>query len=100
MGIETTHAWHFNELRSRARTGEEGLGSPWNPYCRRNAAFFPMMLRSARLNGILYVVSAWSLCFAAVSGHERRICSEVDCALGAAALVTAHAVSVMIRSAS
>ena len=46
VGIETTHAWHFNDLRSRARTEKEGLGSPWNPYCRRNAAFFPMMLRT------------------------------------------------------
>jgi hypothetical protein len=34
VGIETTHAWHFNDLRSRARTEKEGLGSPWNPYCR------------------------------------------------------------------
>jgi len=46
VGIETTHAWHFNDLRSRARTEKEGLGSPWNPYCRRNAAFFPRMLRT------------------------------------------------------
>jgi hypothetical protein len=46
VGIETTHAWHFNDLRSRARTEKEGLGSPWNPYCRRDAAFFPMMLRT------------------------------------------------------
>ena len=46
VGIETTHAWHFNDLRSRARTEKEGLGSSWNPYCRRNAAFFPMMLRT------------------------------------------------------
>jgi hypothetical protein len=46
VGSETTHAWHFNDLRSRARTEKEGLGSPWNPYCRRNAAFFPMMLRT------------------------------------------------------
>lgn len=46
VGIETTHAWHFNDLRSKAQTEKEGLGSPWNPYCRRNAAFFPMMLRT------------------------------------------------------
>ena len=46
VGIETTRAWHFNDLRSRARYEKEGLGSPWNPYCRRNAAFFPMMLRT------------------------------------------------------
>src|SRR5260370_1054827 len=46
VGKETTHAWHFNNLRSRARTEKEGLGSPWSPYCRRNAAFFPMMLRT------------------------------------------------------
>ncbi len=46
VGIETTYHWHFNDLRSRARTEKEGLGSPWNPYCRLNAAFFPMMLRT------------------------------------------------------
>src|SRR6266480_5411113 len=46
VGIETTHAWHLNDLRSRAQTEKEGLGSPWNPYCRLNAAFFPMMLRT------------------------------------------------------
>jgi hypothetical protein len=46
VGIETTAAWHFNDLRSRARYEKEGLGSPWNPYCRLNAAFFPMMLRT------------------------------------------------------
>jgi hypothetical protein len=34
VGIETTYHWHFNDLRSRARTEKEGLGSPWNPYCR------------------------------------------------------------------
>ena len=31
VGIETTTAWHFNDLRSRARHEKEGLGSPWNP---------------------------------------------------------------------
>jgi len=46
VGIETTAAWHFNDLRSRARYEKEGLGSPWNPYCHLNAAFFPMMLRT------------------------------------------------------
>jgi len=46
VGIETTAAWHFNDLRSRARYEKEGLGSPWNPYRRLNAAFFPMMLRT------------------------------------------------------
>jgi hypothetical protein len=46
VGIETTSAWHFNDLQSRARYEKEGLGSPWNPYCRLNAAFFPMMLRT------------------------------------------------------
>ena len=44
VGIETIHARHFNDLRSRARIEKEGLGSPWNRYCRRNVAFFPMML--------------------------------------------------------
>jgi hypothetical protein len=46
VGIETTYHWHFNDLRSKARSEKEGLGSPWNPYCRLNAAFFPMMLRT------------------------------------------------------
>ena len=46
VGIETTYRWHFNDLRSRARYEKEGLGSPWNPYCRLNATFFPMMLRT------------------------------------------------------
>ena len=46
MGIETTSTLHSTTYESRARTEKEGLGSPWNPYCRLNAAFFPMMLRT------------------------------------------------------
>ncbi len=46
VGIETTRAWYFKDLHRRARTEMEGLGSLQNPYCRLNAAFFPMMLRT------------------------------------------------------
>jgi len=46
VGIESPNACTFNDLQGRARTEKEGLGSPWNPYCRLKAAFFPMMLRT------------------------------------------------------
>jgi hypothetical protein len=46
VGIETTNPWHFKDSRSRARYEKEGLGSPWNTCCRRNAALFSMMLRT------------------------------------------------------
>jgi hypothetical protein len=45
-GIESTNACTFNDLQGRARIEKEGLGSPWNPYCRLKAAFFPMMLQT------------------------------------------------------
>ncbi len=41
MGIEIIATWFFKDLRSRARTDLEGLGSLRNPYCRLNAALLP-----------------------------------------------------------
>jgi hypothetical protein len=41
MGIEISPARFFKDLRSRARTDLEGLGSVRNPYCRLNAALLP-----------------------------------------------------------
>ena len=41
MGIEINAAWIFKDLRSRARTDLEGLGSVRNPYCRLDVALLP-----------------------------------------------------------
>jgi len=41
MGIEIIAAWLFKDLRSRARTDLEGLGSLRNPYCCLDAALLP-----------------------------------------------------------
>jgi hypothetical protein len=41
MGIEIIATWFFKDLRSRARTDLEGLGTLRNPYCRLNAALLP-----------------------------------------------------------
>jgi hypothetical protein len=41
MGIEIIATWFFKDLRSRARTDLEGLGSLRNPYCRLDAALLP-----------------------------------------------------------
>jgi len=41
MGIEIIAAWFFKDLRSRARTDLEGLGSLWHPYCRLDVASLP-----------------------------------------------------------
>jgi len=41
MGIEIIAAWFFKDLRCRARTDLEGLGSLWNPYCRLDVALLP-----------------------------------------------------------
>lgn len=41
MGIEIIAACVFKDLRSRARTDLEGLGSLRNPYCRLDAALLP-----------------------------------------------------------
>src|SRR5882762_1266130 len=46
VGIESPNACTVNDLQGRPRIEKEGLGSPWNPYCRLKAAFFPMMLRT------------------------------------------------------
>src|SRR5580704_6487017 len=48
-GLETTHAWHFNDLRSRARTEKEGLGSPWNPRPRVVVQYFARLASSDSL---------------------------------------------------
>lgn len=41
MGIEIIATWFFKDLRSRARTDLEGLGTLRNPYCRLDAAVLP-----------------------------------------------------------
>jgi hypothetical protein len=41
MGIEIIATWFFKDLRSRARTDLEGLGTLRNPYCRLDAALLP-----------------------------------------------------------
>ncbi len=53
MGIEIIAAWFFKDLRSRARTDLEGVGSLRNPYCRLDAALpkrMPTHTADARLN--------------------------------------------------
>ena len=41
MGIEISSARFFKDLRRRARTDLEGLGSVRNPYCRLDVALLP-----------------------------------------------------------
>jgi len=43
MGIEIIATWFFKDLRSRARTDLEGLGTLRNPYCRLDAALLPQI---------------------------------------------------------
>jgi len=44
--IETTHAWHFNDLPGRARTEKEGLGVLGTLIAAATPPFFSIMLRT------------------------------------------------------
>src|SRR6266481_3218478 len=69
MGIEIIAAWFFKDLRSRARTDLEGLGTLRNPY-RLDAALLPQN-----------IPHNFAICFAYCSWYSLRIdvhpCSDV-----------------------
>jgi hypothetical protein len=70
MGIEIIATWFFKDLRSRARTDLEGLGTLRNPYCRLDAALLPQNISHN-----------FAICFAYCSWYSLRIdvhrCSDV-----------------------
>jgi hypothetical protein len=63
VGIETAYRWHSNDLSRTDRSEKEGLGSRWSPYCRLNAASFPVAHNSAicsLLSVLLACRCSWS----------------------------------------
>jgi hypothetical protein len=70
MGIEINPARLFKDLRRRARTDLEGLGSLWNPNCRLRVALLPHNISDN-----------FAISFAYCSGYCLRVdvhrCSDV-----------------------